>query len=203
VSAGVPHPPSCSQTKTAPSTFGVTSGCNDWSVSKIRCKDWVHEEATWPVVPTAICPRRPYRSPPSVAAQRTMRVRVRRRGRIRPPHVSPARQRDRGTLVLVHVAHRGTAYLTGGSVRPPGCRHDEQAALPLVLTGQLLALVARRWALRVAECPYGFTRTGARGATSGPRGWPRARPSACPGPSFTTSGAVAQATIAGRRSLRT
>ena len=29
-----------------------------------------------------------------------------------------------------------------------------------MLTGQLLELVARRWALRVAECPYVFHRNG-------------------------------------------
>jgi integrase len=50
--------------------------------------------------------------------------------------------------------------VTGGSVRLPGAVTKNKQPLPLVLTGQLLALVARRWALRVAECPYVFHRDG-------------------------------------------
>jgi integrase len=50
--------------------------------------------------------------------------------------------------------------VTSGSVRLPGAVTKNKRPLPLVLTGQLLALVARRWALRVAECPYVFHREG-------------------------------------------
>jgi hypothetical protein len=50
--------------------------------------------------------------------------------------------------------------VTGGSVRLPGAVTKNKKPLPLVLTGQLLALVARRWALRVPECPYVFHRDG-------------------------------------------
>jgi integrase len=50
--------------------------------------------------------------------------------------------------------------VTGGSVRLPGAVTKNKQPLPLVLTGQLLALVARRWALRVAQCPYVFHRAG-------------------------------------------
>jgi integrase len=50
--------------------------------------------------------------------------------------------------------------VTGGSVRLPGAFTKNKQPLPLVLTGQLLELVARRWALRVAECPYVFHRNG-------------------------------------------
>ncbi len=50
--------------------------------------------------------------------------------------------------------------VTGGSVRLPGAVTKNKKPLPLVLTGQLLALVARRWALRVPECPYVFHRSG-------------------------------------------
>ena len=50
--------------------------------------------------------------------------------------------------------------VTGGSVRLPGAVTKNKKPLPLVLTGQLLDLVARRWRLRVAECPYVFHRSG-------------------------------------------
>ena len=50
--------------------------------------------------------------------------------------------------------------VTGGSVRLPGAVTKNKKPLALVLTGQLLALVARRWALRVPECPYVFHRNG-------------------------------------------
>src|SRR5262245_26901684 len=50
--------------------------------------------------------------------------------------------------------------VTGGSVRLPGAVTKNKKPLPLVLTGQLLALVARRWSLRVPECPYVFHRDG-------------------------------------------
>jgi hypothetical protein len=45
-------------------------------------------------------------------------------------------------------------------VRLPGAVTKNKKPLPLVLTGQLLALVARRWALRVPECSYVFHRDG-------------------------------------------
>jgi len=48
----------------------------------------------------------------------------------------------------------------GDSVRLPGAVTKNKKPLPLVLTGQPLELVARRWALRVAECPYVFHRNG-------------------------------------------
>jgi integrase len=48
----------------------------------------------------------------------------------------------------------------GGSVRLPGAVTKNKQPLPLVLTGHLLALVARRWARRVPECPYVFHRDG-------------------------------------------
>jgi len=50
--------------------------------------------------------------------------------------------------------------VTGGSVRLPGAVTKNKKPLPLVLTGHLLALVARRWTLRVAECPFAFHRDG-------------------------------------------
>ena len=50
--------------------------------------------------------------------------------------------------------------VTGGSVCLPGAVTKNGKPLSLVLTGPLLALVARRWALRVAECPYVFHRGG-------------------------------------------
>jgi integrase len=50
--------------------------------------------------------------------------------------------------------------VTGGSVRLPGAVTKNKKPLALVLTKQLLALVARRWALRVPECPYVFHRNG-------------------------------------------
>ena len=50
--------------------------------------------------------------------------------------------------------------VTGGSVRLPGAVTKNKQPLPLVLTGQLFTLVARRWALRVPECPYVFHRDG-------------------------------------------
>ena len=45
-------------------------------------------------------------------------------------------------------------------MRLPGAVTKNKKPLPLVLTGQLLDLVARRWRLRVAECPYVFHRSG-------------------------------------------
>src|SRR5262245_6715473 len=50
--------------------------------------------------------------------------------------------------------------VTGGSVRVPGAVTKNKKALPLVLTGQFLDLVARRWALRVPECQFVFHRAG-------------------------------------------
>jgi hypothetical protein len=58
------------------------------------------------------------------------------------------------TLSIAHGA------VVGGSVRLPGAVTKNGKPLSLVLTGQLLALVARRWALRIAECPYVFHRGG-------------------------------------------
>jgi integrase len=45
-------------------------------------------------------------------------------------------------------------------VRLPGSVTKNKKPLALALTGQLLALVARRWALRVSESPYVFHRNG-------------------------------------------
>src|SRR5262249_13626108 len=50
--------------------------------------------------------------------------------------------------------------VTAGSVRLPRAGMKNKKALPLPLTGQLLPLVARRWALRVPECPFVFHRDG-------------------------------------------
>jgi hypothetical protein len=52
--------------------------------------------------------------------------------------------------------------VTGGSVCLPGAVTKNGKPLSLVLTGQLLDLMARRWTLRVAECPYVFHRGGRR-----------------------------------------
>src|SRR5262249_27607182 len=48
----------------------------------------------------------------------------------------------------------------GGSVRLPGAVTKNKQPLPLVLTGHLLGLGARRWRLRVPECPHVFHRDG-------------------------------------------
>src|SRR5262249_57992029 len=50
--------------------------------------------------------------------------------------------------------------VVGGSVRLPGAVTKNKKPLPLVLTRRLVALVARRWALRLLECPYVFHRGG-------------------------------------------
>jgi len=52
--------------------------------------------------------------------------------------------------------------VVGGSVRLPGSVTKNKRPLALALTGQLLALVARRWELRVPESPYVFHRSGRR-----------------------------------------
>src|SRR5262245_15795532 len=52
--------------------------------------------------------------------------------------------------------------VVGGSVRLPGAVTKNKKALALPLTGALLALIARRWALRVPECPFVFHREGRR-----------------------------------------
>jgi integrase len=52
--------------------------------------------------------------------------------------------------------------VVGGSVRLPGTVTKNKRPLALALTGQLLALVARRWAQRVPESPYVFHRRGRR-----------------------------------------
>jgi len=50
--------------------------------------------------------------------------------------------------------------VVGGCVRLPGAVTKNKRPLALALTGQLLALVARRWTLRVSESPYVFHRNG-------------------------------------------
>jgi integrase len=52
--------------------------------------------------------------------------------------------------------------VVGGGVRLPGAVTKNKQPLVLALTGQLLALIARRWTLRVAECPFVFHREGGR-----------------------------------------
>jgi integrase len=52
--------------------------------------------------------------------------------------------------------------VVGGSVQLPGAVTKNKRPLILALTGQLLALVARRWVLRVPESPYVFHRSGRR-----------------------------------------
>src|SRR5262249_62126327 len=61
------------------------------------------------------------------------------------------------SLFTLRIEH---GAVIGGSVRLPGAVTKNKQPLPLVLTGQLLALVARRHALRIAECPYVFHRDG-------------------------------------------
>jgi integrase len=53
-----------------------------------------------------------------------------------------------------------TGAVTSGSVRLPGAVTKNKRPLALPLTGALLALIARRWAKRVPECPYVFHRAG-------------------------------------------
>jgi integrase len=53
-----------------------------------------------------------------------------------------------------------TGAVVGGGVRLPGAVTKNKKPLALALTGQLLALIARRWALRVPECPLVFHREG-------------------------------------------
>jgi integrase len=55
-----------------------------------------------------------------------------------------------------------TGAVVGGSVRLPGAVTKNKKPLALALTGQLLALVARRWARRVPECPFVFHLDGHR-----------------------------------------
>jgi integrase len=50
--------------------------------------------------------------------------------------------------------------VVGGSVRLPGAVTKNKKPLALALTGQLLALVARRWTRRHAACPFVFHRDG-------------------------------------------
>lgn len=50
--------------------------------------------------------------------------------------------------------------LRSGTVRLPGAVTKNKKPLPLVLKGRLLDVVRRRWALRVAACPYVFHRSG-------------------------------------------
>jgi hypothetical protein len=52
------------------------------------------------------------------------------------------------------------AHLPGLTAEPSGTVTKNKQPLRLILMGQLLALVARRWALRFAECPYVFHRAG-------------------------------------------
>jgi integrase len=55
-----------------------------------------------------------------------------------------------------------TGAVVGGSLRLPGGATKNKKPLTLALTGPLLALVARRWALRVLTCPFVFHRAGVR-----------------------------------------
>jgi integrase len=55
-----------------------------------------------------------------------------------------------------------TGAVVGGNLRLPGSATKNKKPLALALTGPLLALVARRWALRVPTCPFVFHRAGAR-----------------------------------------
>jgi integrase len=52
--------------------------------------------------------------------------------------------------------------VVGGSVRLPGAVTKNKKPLALPLTGQLLAVVARRWAQRRPECAFVFHRDGRR-----------------------------------------
>src|SRR5262245_43402621 len=54
----------------------------------------------------------------------------------------------------------GAGTVVGGSVRLPGAVTKNRKPLALPLRGALLALVARRWTQRVAECPFVFHRAG-------------------------------------------
>jgi len=93
--------------------------------------------------------------------------------------------------------------VAGGSVRLPGAVTKNKQPLPLVLTGQLLTLVARRWALRVAECPYVFHRNG-RAIRDFRATWVAACGAVgVPGCSSTTSSVAERATTDARRSPRT
>src|SRR5262245_34854910 len=67
-------------------------------------------------------------------------------------HPESAKPRERAATLRIE-----DGAVTGGSVRLPGAVTKNKQPLPLVLTGQLLTLVARRWALRVPECPYSPT----------------------------------------------
>lgn len=52
--------------------------------------------------------------------------------------------------------------VTGGSVRLPGTVTKNKKPLALPLTGRLLDVIRRRWALRIPACPYVFHRHGRR-----------------------------------------
>src|SRR5262249_22718721 len=52
--------------------------------------------------------------------------------------------------------------VVGGSVRLPGTVTKNKKPLSLALTGPLLALIARRWAQRLPDCPFVFHRDGHR-----------------------------------------
>src|SRR5262245_4951925 len=53
-----------------------------------------------------------------------------------------------------------TGTVVGGSVRLPGAVTKNKKPLALPLTGALLALIARRWARRVPDCPFVLHRDG-------------------------------------------
>jgi integrase len=53
-------------------------------------------------------------------------------------------------------------HVCGGALRLPGTATKNKQALSLPLTGELLALVDRRWQVRVPTCPYLFHRDGVR-----------------------------------------
>jgi len=93
------------------------------------------------------------------APPRPQRPRRGRHSRIRLSHVSPAGQCTRREWSWFTLRIEDGA-VSGGSVRLPGAVTKNKKPLPLALTGHLLALVARRWALRVPECPYVFHRDG-------------------------------------------
>ena len=104
-----------------------------------------------------------------------------RRGGVRLSDVPPAWQRARGAVVLVHACGSRTAGYRRQRA-PSGRRHEKQAPAAAGADG---ATPRRSWRvgghsglLNAHTC---FTATGARSATSGPPGWPRARPSALPG----------------------
>jgi len=66
----------------------------------------------------------------------------------------------RWTWFTLEVDVSGT--VVNGSVRLPGTVTKNKKPLSLALTGPLLALIARRWAKRIPDCPFVFHRDGHR-----------------------------------------